>query len=179
MYAGVNFVLSFTNVLIIPLVVSFTMRAAFTFVDTIYAATIGDSAVAAIGLTVPFEFLMIALWVGMSTGLMIDKIRLLARSIVIVDRDGNAELVGAGGRTLLPGQSITCTAQHTVTQADIDAGEVINQVTATGDDPNDAPVSDLSDDPNEPANVDSEGDGEPDGGDDQRDGQPLRPEHPA
>ena len=52
-----------------PLVVSFVMRAAFTFVDTIYAATIGDSAVAAIGLTVPFEFLMIAIWVGMSTGL--------------------------------------------------------------------------------------------------------------
>jgi putative MATE family efflux protein len=52
-----------------PLMVSFTMRAAFTFVDTIYAATIGDSAVAAIGLTVPFEFLMIALWVGLSTGL--------------------------------------------------------------------------------------------------------------
>ena len=52
-----------------PLMVSFTMRAAFTFVDTIYAATIGDSAVAAIGLTLPFEFLMIALWVGLSTGL--------------------------------------------------------------------------------------------------------------
>ncbi len=52
-----------------PLVVSFVMRAAFTFVDTIYAATIGDAAVAAIGLTVPFEFLMIAIWVGMSTGL--------------------------------------------------------------------------------------------------------------
>ncbi|RMG43307.1 MAG: MATE family efflux transporter [Acidobacteria bacterium] len=52
-----------------PLVVSFWMRAAFTFVDTAYAATIGDAAVAAIGLTVPFEFLMIALWVGMSTGL--------------------------------------------------------------------------------------------------------------
>lgn len=52
-----------------PLVVSFVMRAAFTFVDTVYAATIGDSAVAAIGLTVPFEFLMIALWVGLSTGL--------------------------------------------------------------------------------------------------------------
>ncbi|MFN2431614.1 MAG: MATE family efflux transporter [Gemmatimonadota bacterium] len=52
-----------------PLVVSFWMRAAFTFVDTIYAALIGDSAVAAIGLTVPFEFMMIALWVGLSTGL--------------------------------------------------------------------------------------------------------------
>ncbi len=52
-----------------PLVVSFWMRAAFTLVDTIYAATIGDEAVAAIGLTAPFEFLMIALWVGLSTGL--------------------------------------------------------------------------------------------------------------
>jgi len=52
-----------------PLVISFWMRAAFTFVDTAYAATIGDSAVAAIGLAVPFEFIMIALWVGMSTGL--------------------------------------------------------------------------------------------------------------
>ncbi|MFQ5742102.1 MAG: MATE family efflux transporter [Acidobacteriota bacterium] len=52
-----------------PLVVSFLMRAAFTFVDTIYAATIGDAAVAAIGLTIPFEFLMIAIWVGLSTGL--------------------------------------------------------------------------------------------------------------
>lgn len=52
-----------------PLVVSFWMRSAFTFVDTIYAARIGDEAVAAIGLTVPFEFAMIALWVGLSTGL--------------------------------------------------------------------------------------------------------------
>jgi Na+-driven multidrug efflux pump len=52
-----------------PLVVSFWMRSAFTFVDTAYAATLGDSAVAAIGLTAPFEFLMIAVWVGLSTGL--------------------------------------------------------------------------------------------------------------
>jgi Na+-driven multidrug efflux pump len=52
-----------------PLVVSFLMRSAFTFVDTAYAATIGDAAVAAVGLTVPFEFLMTAIWVGLSTGL--------------------------------------------------------------------------------------------------------------
>jgi Na+-driven multidrug efflux pump len=52
-----------------PLVISFWMRAAFTLVDTVYAATIGDAAVAAIGLTVPFEFLMIAVWIGLSTGL--------------------------------------------------------------------------------------------------------------
>jgi Na+-driven multidrug efflux pump len=52
-----------------PLVVSFWMRAAVALVDTVYASTIGDAAVAAIGLTVPFEFLMIAFWVGLSTGL--------------------------------------------------------------------------------------------------------------
>jgi len=51
-----------------PLVVSFWMRAGVTFVDTIYAALVGDPAVAAIGLTVPFEFVMIAIWVGLSTG---------------------------------------------------------------------------------------------------------------
>lgn len=52
-----------------PLVVSFWMRAAVTFVDTIYAAMLGDASVAAIGLVVPLEFLMIAVWVGLSTGL--------------------------------------------------------------------------------------------------------------
>jgi len=53
----------------VPLMVSFMMRSAFTFVDTIYAAYEGDAAVAAIGLTFPFEFVMIAFWVGLSTGL--------------------------------------------------------------------------------------------------------------
>jgi Na+-driven multidrug efflux pump len=52
-----------------PLVVSFWMRSLFTFVDTIYASTLGDASVAAIGLSLPFEFLMIAVWVGLSTGL--------------------------------------------------------------------------------------------------------------
>ena len=52
-----------------PLVLSFWMRSLFTFVDTAYAATLGDKAVAAIGLSIPLEFLMIAFWVGASTGL--------------------------------------------------------------------------------------------------------------
>ena len=52
-----------------PLVVSFWMRSLFTFVDTIYAATLGDASVAAIGLSIPFEFLMIAIWVGLSNSL--------------------------------------------------------------------------------------------------------------
>lgn len=52
-----------------PLVVSFWMRAGVTFVDTIYASLLGDEAVAAVGLTIPLEFLMIAGWVGVSTGI--------------------------------------------------------------------------------------------------------------
>ncbi len=52
-----------------PIAISFWMRAAFTLVDTIYASTLGDAAVAAIGLSIPFEFIMIAFWVGSSTGL--------------------------------------------------------------------------------------------------------------
>ena len=52
-----------------PLVISFWMRAAVTMVDTVYAALLGDAAVAAIGVVVPLEFLMIAVWVGLSTGL--------------------------------------------------------------------------------------------------------------
>jgi putative MATE family efflux protein len=52
-----------------PLIVSFWMRSLFTFVDTYYASFLSDAAVAAIGLSFPFEFMMIAVWVGMSTGL--------------------------------------------------------------------------------------------------------------
>ena len=77
-----------------PLVVSFVMRAAFTFVDTIYAATIGDSAVAAIGLTVPFEFLMIAIWVGMSTGLT----AALSRSMAAGEGDKIEQYLSAAWR---------------------------------------------------------------------------------
>ena len=60
-----------------PLMVSFVMRSAFTFVDTIYAAILGDAAVAAIGLTFTFEFVMVAFWIGLSTGLT----SVLSRSI--------------------------------------------------------------------------------------------------
>ena len=77
-----------------PLVVSFFMRAAFTFVDTIYAATIGDAAVAAIGLTVPFEFLMIAIWVGMSTGLTVA----LSRSMAAGEGDKIEQYLSAAWR---------------------------------------------------------------------------------
>jgi len=63
-----------------PLMVSFTMRAAFSLVDTIYAATLGDAAVAAIGLAVPFEFVMVAIWVGLSSGLTAGLSRAMGRA---------------------------------------------------------------------------------------------------
>ncbi|MDG1499394.1 MAG: MATE family efflux transporter [Planctomycetota bacterium] len=55
-----------------PLILSFWFRSLFAWVDTAYAATIeglGDASVAAIGLALPFEFLMIACWVGTSNAL--------------------------------------------------------------------------------------------------------------
>ncbi|MFF7291537.1 beta strand repeat-containing protein [Microbacterium sp. NPDC008134] len=45
---------------------------------------------------------------------------------------------------LLPGQSVTITAVHTVTQTDVDAGEVRNTATGTGERPRGGGVSDES-----------------------------------
>lgn len=60
-----------------PLVVSFWLRATFAWADAAFASLlhaadgtpIGDASIAAIGLTLPFEFLQVALWVGTSNGL--------------------------------------------------------------------------------------------------------------
>ncbi len=49
-----------------------------------------------------------------------------------------------------------------ITQADIDAGSVTNTAVATGDDPGGNPVTDDSDDPTDPTDVDPDGDGDPD-----------------
>lgn len=60
-----------------PLVASFWLRSAFAWIDPIFAhhltdaagRPIGDESLAAIGLTLPLEFLLIAVWVGTSNGL--------------------------------------------------------------------------------------------------------------
>ena len=51
--------------------ISFWLRSAFAWADAAFAATLenGDAALAAIGLTMPFEFMLIACWVGSSNGL--------------------------------------------------------------------------------------------------------------
>jgi Na+-driven multidrug efflux pump len=53
-----------------PLILSFWMRSLLTFVDLGFASTQGDAAIAAVGgLSFPYEILMVACWVGVSTGM--------------------------------------------------------------------------------------------------------------
>lgn len=60
-----------------------------------------------------------------------------------------SELVCPEDLTLDPGESLTCTAQYTVTQADLDRGTVLNTAIAKGTDPTDKPVESNPDDAKE------------------------------
>ncbi len=72
----------------------------------------------------------------------------------VVTNDGDVTLTGVGVvdglpgtvdcplTTLAPGASTTCTVTYTLTQADVDAGEVVNPSTATGTPPSGPDVSD-------------------------------------
>ncbi|MCK6692451.1 MAG: DUF11 domain-containing protein, partial [Thermoanaerobaculia bacterium] len=63
---------------------------------------------------------------------------------------------------LQPGESATCTATHVLTQAEIDGGSYLNVATVSAEPPSGPPVTDASDDPDNPANVDPNNDGDPD-----------------
>ena len=78
------------------------------------------------------------------------------------DADASLVCIPAVAFTLAPGASATCTALHTITQGDVDAGQIINVATATGTDPSANPVTDESDDPDDPTDIDPNGDGNPD-----------------
>ncbi len=56
--------------------------------------------------------------------------------------------------------STTFSGVYSITQEDVDAGGVVNIATATGQDPSGNDVIDVSDDPNDPTNTDTDGDGD-------------------
>ena len=58
--------------------------------------------------------------------------------------------------TLAPGEEGTVSVDYTITQEDVDNGEVMNSATVIGNDPNDNPVIDVSDNGDE--TVDDDGD---------------------
>ena len=77
--------------------------------------------------------------------------------------DPQLPILSSFAGTLNPGDSYAgASAQYTVTLADVTAGQYVNQAEASGQDPENMEVTDLSDDPDDPTDNDLEGDGEPD-----------------
>ena len=85
------------------------------------------TAVASVGELLPYQFVVT------NTG----NVSITAVSVT----DAVAGTVTCSPTSLAPGQSVTCTAIHTVTQADLDAGSVINTATATATPPNGTPLA--------------------------------------
>ncbi|MBT0957857.1 DUF11 domain-containing protein [Alphaproteobacteria bacterium KMM 3653] len=81
----------------------------------------------------------------------------LSADIAFVSADQDSPL-----GTIEPGETATYTLEYALTQEDIDYGGVENTVTATGVDPFETVVEDVSDDPAETADVDPNGDDNPD-----------------
>ena len=79
--------------------------------------------------------------------------------------DANADIgsiIPANISSLLPGETATVIAAHTITQQDLDTGSVTNTATVTAEDTNGGIITDDSDDPNNPTDNDTNGDGDPD-----------------
>lgn len=87
-----------------PLAVSFTMRSLFNFVDTFYAGTLGDASIAAIGLTIPLEFIFIATWVGTSNALT----SLLSRALGAREQPRIEQLIRACRRLVIAVAPVFC-----------------------------------------------------------------------
>ena len=91
---------------------------------------------------------------------------LTLRNIELIDELPGIEITADSNSNnpLAPGATfdLMFTATYTNTQADVIAGEVVNQAVITGIGPDGTIVTDDSDNPNELANIDINGDGEPD-----------------
>ncbi|WP_439709299.1 DUF7507 domain-containing protein [Algibacter lectus] len=84
-------------------------------------------------------------------------------NILITDANADAGSISPANITLLvPGESVSVTATHTLTQTDLDAGTVSNSANVNATDALGNAVSDISDDPNNTADVDANADGDPD-----------------
>ncbi len=71
-------------------------------------------------------------------------------NIVVTDNNADAGSISCDATELAPGASLTCTATHTITQDEVNAGKVENQADVTGEDPKGNPVDEPSDDPDTP-----------------------------
>ena len=78
----------------------------------------------------------------------------ISQPITIDDDIATDEACPAVPASLAPGDTITCTASHTITQADLDAGSVTNVASASGFDPNGNAVTSPTDTETVTANQD-------------------------
>ncbi|WP_373396579.1 hypothetical protein V8V91_17720 [Algoriphagus halophilus] len=62
--------------------------------------------------------------------------------VTVSDPLSGLSAIISGPVTLAPGENQVFTATYTITQSDMDAGQVDNTATATGNDPDDVEVSD-------------------------------------
>ncbi|MFT4305468.1 MAG: hypothetical protein QM604_01105, partial [Microbacterium sp.] len=114
-------------------VVTATESAALTLVKSADVATID-----AVGDTITYTFT-----VTNSGNVTVDTVAIDETSF---SGTGELSAITCAATTLAPEESTSCTATYTVTQDDIDAGEITNTAVATGTDPSDVTVTSNEDD---------------------------------